>query len=128
VAAGLDGAHHDFAGVDADADVDAGEAPFPKVLAAAAKILTRREGGMNRALRMVLVCDWCAEHREDPIAGRLHDVAVIAMDRVDHQLHCGIDNRTRFFGIEVRHQLGRALDVSEQRRDGFALTVDCFGC
>ena len=27
-----------------------------------------------------------AEQREDAVAGGLHDVAVVAMDRVDHQL------------------------------------------
>ncbi len=50
---------------------------------------------------MVLVRDRRAEQREDAIAGALHDVAVVAMDRVDHQLERRIDNRARFFGVEV---------------------------
>ena len=35
---------------------------------------------------MVLVGDRRAEQREDAVAGGLHDVAVVAMDRIDHQL------------------------------------------
>ena len=53
----------------------------------------------------------------------LHDVAVVAADRVDHQLQRGIDNRARFFGVEVLLQLGRSLDVGEQRGDRLALAV-----
>jgi hypothetical protein len=34
-----------------------------------------------------------------------------------------IDDRTRLLGIEIAHQLGRALDVGEQRAHGLALSV-----
>ena len=64
-----------------------------------------------------------AEQREDAVAGRLHDVAVVAMDRVDHQLQRRIDDRARLLGVEVLHQLHRALDVGEQRRDRLALAL-----
>ena len=67
-----------------------------------------------------------AEQREDAVAGRLHDIAIVAMRRVDHQLQCGIDNRARLFGVEVLHQLGRSLDVREQRGDRLALAFDIF--
>ena len=70
---------------------------------------------------MVLVRDRRAEQREDPVTRGLHDVAVVAMDRVDHQLQRRIDDRARFLGVEVLHQFHRALDVGEQRRDGLAL-------
>ena len=78
---------------------------------------------MERALRMVLMGDRRAEQREDAVAGRLHDIAVVAMHRVDHQLQRRVDDRARLLGIEVAHQLGRALDVGEQRRDGLALAI-----
>jgi hypothetical protein len=39
-----------------------------------------------------------AEQREYTVAGRLHDVAVVAMDRVDHQLEGRLDDRARFSG------------------------------
>ena len=73
---------------------------------------------------MVLVRDRRAEQREDAVAGGLHDVAVVAMDRVHHQLERRIDDRARLLGIEVLHQLRRALDVGEQRRDRLALAVE----
>ena len=76
---------------------------------------------------MILVRDRRAEQREDAVAGRLHDVAVVAMHRVDHQLERRIDDRARLLGVEVLHQLGRALDVREQRRDGLALAFEHSG-
>ena len=55
---------------------------------------------------MVLARHGCTEQREDAVAGALHDVPVVAADRVDHQLECGIDNLARLFGIEVLLQFG----------------------
>ncbi len=51
----------------------------------------------------------CAEQREDAVAGRLHDVAVVAMRRVDHQLECGVDERARLLRVEVAHQFVEPL-------------------
>ncbi len=72
---------------------------------------------------MVLVRDRRAEQREDAVAGGLHDVAVVAMDRVDHQLQRRIDDRARRLRVEVLHQFRRALDVGEQRGDRLALAL-----
>jgi hypothetical protein len=71
VPAGLHRAHHDLAGVDPDANLDARAALPPQVLAAAAKAIARRDRGVNRALRMVLVRNRRAKQREDAVAGRL---------------------------------------------------------
>jgi len=68
-----------------------------------------------------------AEQRKDSVASRLHDVTAVAPHRLDHQLQCRIDNRARFLGVEVLHQLGRALDVGEQRRHRLALALDILG-
>ena len=73
---------------------------------------------------MVLMRDRRAEQREDAVAGRLRDVAAIAMHRRHHQLQHRVDDRARLLGIEVAHQLGRALDVGEQRGDRLALAVE----
>jgi hypothetical protein len=86
-------------------------------------LLLHSQRRIECALRVVLMRDWRAEQREDPVAGGLHDVAVVAMDCVDHQQQCRIDNRPRFLGVEVRHQLSRSLDVGKQRRDGLAFAV-----
>ena len=67
----------------------------------ASKLLLHLEGGIKRALRMILMRNWCTEQRKDPIAGRLHDIAVVAMDGVDHKFQRGIDNRPGLFGVQV---------------------------
>jgi predicted HD phosphohydrolase len=73
---------------------------------------------------MVLVRDRRTEQREDAVAGRLHDIAVVVTHCLDHEMQCGIDDRAGFFGIEVLHQLGRTLDIREQRRHRLALTLE----
>jgi len=79
---------------------------------------------VQSSLRMVLMRDRRAEQREDTVAGGLHDVAVVVMHRVDHQLQRRVDDRASFLRVEVFHQIHRALDVREQRRDRLALAVD----
>ena len=125
--AGRDRAHHHFAGVHADARLDRQVPVFAQLRRVAPQLLLHPQRRVERALRMVLVRDRRAEQREDAVAGRLHDVAVVAMDRVDHQLERRIDDRARLLGVEVLHQLGRALDVGEQRGDRLALAVEFFG-
>jgi hypothetical protein len=65
----------------------------------------------------------CAEQREDAVARRLHDVAVVATHRLDHQLQRRVDNRARFLGVEFLHQFGRALDVGEQRCNRYSTVL-----
>ena len=72
---------------------------------------------------MILMRDRRAEQRENSVAGGLHDVTVVAMHRVDHQLQRRIDNRPRLFRIEPLHQVHRSLDIGKQRRDGLALAA-----
>jgi len=48
---------------------------------------------------------------------------VVAMRRVDHQLQRRVDDRAGLLRVEVLHQLGRALDIREQRRDRLALAL-----
>ena len=97
---------------------------FAQLAGVTPEILLHAQARVERALRMVLVRDRCTEDGEDAVAGRLHDVTVVAMRRVDHQIDRGIDNRACFFRIEPFHQVHRALDVGEQRRDRLALAVD----
>ena len=73
---------------------------------------------------MVLVRHRRPEQREDAVVGRLHDIATVTPHRLDHQLQRRIDNAAGLFGIEVLHQLGRALDIGEQRRHRLALTLE----
>src|SRR5713101_6467645 len=123
VSARVDHAENYFARVDPDTDLDPRSALLFELLAATAKRVAHRHRRVQRPLRMVLVSDRRPEQREDAIAGRLHDVTVVAMRRVDHQLQRGVDNRASLFRIEVAHQLGRTLDIREQRRHRLALAV-----
>jgi hypothetical protein len=111
--AGGDGAHHHLTGVYSDASLKRQLSLHPKPIGVALKLILYAQSRIQRALRMVFVRDRRAEQREDTIAGGLHDVAVVAMDRVDHQLQRGIDNGARLLGVEVLHQLHRALDVGK---------------
>ncbi len=121
--AGLDGAHHDLAGIGAGPDLDRRAALGPQAIAVAPDLLVHAHGGIERALRVVLVRHRRAEQREDAVAGRLHDIAVIAARGVDHQRQSRIDDRAGFLRIEVPSELGRSHDVDEQSRDQLPLAV-----
>ena len=74
-----------------------------------------------------------AEQGEDSIAGGLNYVAVVVMDRVDHQAQSRIDDRARLFWIQLLHQIHRTLDVGEEGGHRLALLVGDvsqgpFGC
>ena len=45
------------------------------------------------------------------------------MHRRHHELQHRVDDRARLFGIEIAHQLRRALDIGEQSGNGLALAV-----
>src|SRR6266851_5110250 len=124
VPARVDHAENYFTGVDADADLDSRPALLFELLATTAKCVAHRERRVQRALWMVLMCDRRAEQCKNPVARRLHNVTVVAMRRVDHQLECRIDDRARLLRIEVAHHFGRILDVREQRRHRLALALD----
>src|SRR5216684_5160433 len=96
-------------------------------LGVVAELLLYRDRRVQRALRMVLVRERRTEQREDAISRGLNDVTVVAMDGFDRQLERGIDDGARLLGVEVAHQLSRALDVGEQRRHRLALPLDRFG-
>ena len=123
VLTGLDRAHHDFTGVHSDAHLQRRAALDAQAIGVAPHLLLHPERGVERALRMILMRDRRAEQREHAVAGRLHDVAAVAMRRVHHQRERRIDDRARFLGIEPLHQVHRALDVGEQRGDGLALAL-----
>ena len=68
---------------------------------------------MKRTLRMILMSNRRSEHRENPVAGRLRDVAAVTMDSVHHKLQYWVDDRAHLLGIEPTHQLGRVLNIRE---------------
>jgi hypothetical protein len=122
--ASADRPHHRLARIGPDPYLERRLAFASELLGVAAHVFLHPQRRVKRPQRMVLVGDRGAEQREDPIAGGLHNVAVIAMDRVDHELQGRIDNAARLLGVEVLHQLHRALDVGKQRRDRLALAIE----
>ena len=127
-AAGCDRAHHDFAGVHAHAALQRIAAIGDELRRVATQLFLHPQRRVQRALRMILVRDGRAEQCEDAVAGALHDVAVVAADRVDHQAQRRIDDRARFFGVEILLEFGRTLDIGKQRRDRLALAFEVFSC
>ncbi len=125
--AGRNRSDDDFTSVHAHAHRDRRLALRAQLAGILAQLVLHPQGRIQSTLRMVLMRDRRSEQREDAITRGLHDVAVVAMRRFDHQLQRGIDDCARLFGIEVLLKLGRALDVGEERGDGFALAFDIFG-
>ena len=76
---------------------------------------------------MILVRDRRTEQGEDSVAGGLHDVAVVMVHRVDHQVQGRIYQGARRFGIEFLHQIHRTLDIFEQCSNGLPLFVARIG-
>ena len=127
MASGLDRPHHHLARVHSNAGFNRNLALRAQTLGIAMQLLLHRQRRMKCALRMVLMSHWRAEQSEDSVAGRLRDVTAVAMHRRHHKLQHRIDDRARLLGIEVAHQLGRALDVGEQRGDRLALAFKSIG-
>jgi hypothetical protein len=73
---------------------------------------------------VVLVRDRCAEQGEDSVAGRLRDVALVAVHSIDHELKRRIDDAPGLFGFDALIQLHRAFDVREERGDRLALAFE----
>ena len=123
MASSLDRPHHHLARVHSNAGFNKNLALRAQTIGVAMQLLLHRQRRMKCPLRMVLVRDGRAEQGEDPITRRLRNVAAVAMHRLNHETQHRVDDRARLFGIEIAHQLGRALDVSEQCGDGLALAV-----
>ncbi len=121
--AGSDRTNDNLASVHTDARFEWQVAGLAQPSRVTLQLFLQAQRGVQCALRMVLVRNRRAEQCEDAVAGRLHDVTVVALHRVDHQLEGGINNCARLFGIEVLLELGRALDVGKQRGDRLALSV-----
>ena len=62
---------------------------------------------------MILMRDGRAEECEDAVTRRLHDIAFVVTDRLDHELERRVDNCSRLLRVEVLHQLRRAFDIGE---------------
>ncbi len=119
---GANRSHHNFAGIEPDPNLDRRTSLCAQPGRIFRHVLLQPQRRVESALRMILMRDRRTEQRKNPVAGGLHDVPVVAMHRVDHQLQRRIDNRPRLFRIEPLHQIHRPLDIGKQRRNSLALT------
>jgi hypothetical protein len=126
MASGLDRPHHHLARVHPDSRLDGNLALVTQAVGAATQLLLHRQRRMKCPLGMVLVGDGRAEQSEDAVTGRLRNIAAVAMHRRHHKMQDRVDDRPRLLGIEIAHQLRRALDVGEECRDRLALTLQAF--
>src|SRR5439155_819268 len=72
----------------------------------------------------VLVGDRCAEEGHDPVAQDVVHCALVAVDRVHHQLDRGVHEPPCFFRINALQQFHRAAQVGEERRDLLSLALE----
>ena len=81
---------------------------------------------VTRAHGMILVGDWRAEQRHNPVAHNPVHGPLVTLDRLDHAFEHRIEELLRILGVAVSDQIHRALDIGEQHGDQLALTLD--GC
>ena len=55
---------------------------------------------------MVLMCDRSTEQREDAVARRLDDIAILTVHRFNHEFERRVYNRSRLLGVQVLLKLG----------------------
>src|SRR5690242_17587365 len=99
--AGADRSHYDLASVDADPRLDRRPAFSAQARGVMPQFVLKAKRRIERPLGMVLMRDWSPEQCEDAITGRLHYVAVVMVNCIDHQLQGGINQGPRFFRIEA---------------------------
>jgi hypothetical protein len=75
---------------------------------------------------MILMADWRAEERHNPIAHDPVHGAFIAVDRLNHPFENRIKKLLRVLGVAVSEQLHRTLNIGEQHRHLLPLTLE--GC
>ena len=119
-----DGADDDLARVDAHAHLDDRALLPTHLLAVAGDGIADGQRGVEGAARCVLVGDRCAEEGHDPVAQDVVHCALVAVDRVHHQLDRGVHEPPCFFRINALQQFHRAAQVGEERRDLLSLALE----
>jgi len=119
-----DRAHHDVAGVEADADLDFHALGAAKLIRVAPDGVLHPERGIARAHGVIFMGERGAEERHDAVAHHLIHGALVAVDGVHHPLEHGVENLARLLGITVGEQLHGALEVGEEDGDLLALALE----
>src|SRR5262249_23646688 len=113
------GTNHDFAGVQADADLQSRFFRLAELSAMTSRFLLHRQGSVARTQRVVLVRQRRSEESHDAVTQYLVDGSFIAMHGIHHEMQHRIDDLLRLFGIAVFDQLHRVPDVGKENGDLF---------
>ena len=106
------------AGVNTDANVEAGAAELPcHEQTAAPAFVDQRESGLHGALGVVFGGDLGSEHGEQPIAGVLQDLAAMAFDDRAGPHEHAIEHNVHVLGVEILSEQSRPHHVHEQDAD-----------
>ena len=119
-----DGADHDLAGVEPDANLHDHALRAPHGLGVTADGLLHAERGIAAPHRVILVRDGRAEQGHDPVAHDLVHRALVAVHGLHHGLEHGVEESADLLGIAIGQQLERPLDVGEQHRHLLALALE----
>src|SRR5262249_7185702 len=119
-----DRADHHLARVDAHADGEVETAREPQRVRVAAERVGQMERRPAGALRVVLVCDGCAEEGHDAVARVLVYRALEAVHTLGEDREEAVHDAVPFLGVEALRELHRPLHVGEQHRHLLALTLE----
>ncbi len=119
-----DGAHHDLAGVEPDADLHVHALRAAQVAGQPVHLLVHPQRGVGGAHRVILVGHRRAEDGHDPVAEHLVHGALVAVDGLHHHGQHRIEHAPRVLGIAIGQELERALHVGEEHRHLLALALE----
>ena len=109
-----DSAHHDFARIEPDANVEVHPVGATKLVRIRANGAGHLPGRMARAASVVLLRERSSEQRHDAVAGELVDGAPEAPNLTDEDVHEAVDDLRPRLDVELLLKLHRALDVGKQ--------------
>ena len=115
------GAHHDLAGVQADAHAQLQAAGAAYLLGVGLHGRLHGQGGVAGAQGVILMGDGRAKQGHDAIAQHLVHRALEAVHGVHHAAQGGVQELLGGFRVEIPDQFGGVFEVGEQHRDLLAL-------
>ena len=115
------GAHHHFAGVQADAHTQFQATGAADVVGVGAHGGLHRQGGIAGAQGVVLVGNGGTEQGHNAIAEHLVHRALEAVHGVHHAVQRRVEELLGGFGVEAANQLGGVFEIGKQHRHLLAL-------
>jgi hypothetical protein len=109
-----DGIEIDDSVIDADADADVEPETLSHALAEIADLAGEVECRLHRSVRVILVGEGMAENREQPVAVRRTDIALVAVDDLNHLVAVPADHGAVNLRLDARGQRRRIDQIGEE--------------